>query len=55
MTPEKKERNYELCRLRNANPKIYSWGRLGKHFGIDRSTAQKIYTREMKRRATKKH
>src|SRR5262245_60270602 len=40
-------RDAELCRLRNADPKKWSWERLGRKYGMPRFAAKKAYERHM--------
>jgi hypothetical protein len=37
------DRDAEIVRLRDADPKKWSWGRLGLHFHISRDAARKAY------------
>lgn len=47
--PPKLERNLHLVKLRNENPKLYSFGKLGEIFKINKVTAFEIYHRESDR------
>lgn len=52
MNNEKKtERNLELMRKRDQNPKRWSFSTLGAFYGIKSSTAFEIYHREKARRS----
>jgi hypothetical protein len=47
MTTNKTERNRELVKKRLSNSKKWTWGELGKFYGIDRHTARDIFDRDV--------
>ena len=47
--PAKLERNEHLVKLRNENPELYSFGKLGEIFKISKVWAFEIYRRETER------
>lgn len=49
----KTERNRELVRKRDKDPKYWSFGRLGDFYGIRKVTAYQIYKREKQRLASR--
>lgn len=46
-TQKKDQRNKEIVEKRIADPKKWTWKTLGKHYGIHRSTVQKLFKREI--------
>jgi hypothetical protein len=44
-------RNESLVLKRVKDPKLWTWGELGKHFGIHRSVAKQIFLRDVEKYA----
>jgi len=54
MSRKKETRNKQLFRLREKNPNLYSFSKLGEIFRITKQTAHEIYRREKEQKSSGK-
>jgi Mitochondrial ribosomal protein subunit L20 len=52
--PRNRARNQEIIRLRDSDPKKWSWARLGKKYGMSKDAARQAYKAEKKRQEEEK-